>query len=180
MKNKKLNLKRLMLTVLLLVILVAIDQLSKQWAASVLKDRPLVIIKNVFELYYLENHGAAFSMLQGAQIFFIVITAAFLIIGTCILIKTPSERHYLMLRGCLIFIMAGAVGNLIDRLVFNYVRDFFYIKLINFPVFNVADICVSVAVVILAILILFYYKNEDFAFLSKKKNSSEEKSSDDE
>lgn len=69
-----------------------------------------------------------------------------------------------------ILLAAGAIGNFIDRVRFGYVRDFIYFKIINFPVFNVADCYVTVSVIIFIILILFVYKNEDdFAFLSLKK-----------
>ena len=64
-------------------------------------------------------------------------------------------------------ISAGAVGNMIDRVSQGYVVDFLYFKLINFPVFNVADIYVTVSVVCFAVLILFYYKEDDFSFLKK-------------
>ena len=70
---------------------------------------------------------------------------------------------------------AGAIGNFIDRLEFGYVRDFIYFKLIDFPVFNVADSYVTVAVIIFIILILFVYEEEDFDFLkfSKKEEDKE-------
>ena len=62
----------------------------------------------------------------------------------------------------LLFFMAGAIGNFIDRIINQYVVDFFYFKLINFPIFNVADIYVTVAAVFMLFLGLFYYKEEDF------------------
>ena len=61
-------------------------------------------------------------------------------------------------------LVSGAAGNFIDRVRFGYVRDFIYFKLINFPVFNVADCYVTVSVVLLIILILFVYKEDDFEF----------------
>ena len=64
--------------------------------------------------------------------------------------------------------MAGAIGNMIDRAVRGYVVDFFYFRLIDFPIFNVADIYVTVTMILLLILILFYYKEEDLEFLSRK------------
>ena len=62
----------------------------------------------------------------------------------------------------LLFFMAGAIGNFIDRITNQYVVDFFYFKLINFPIFNVADIYVTIAAVFMLFLGLFYYKEEDF------------------
>ena len=64
---------------------------------------------------------------------------------------------------------AGAVGNLIDRMVQSYVVDFLYFKLIDFPIFNVADCYVTAGAILLAILILFVYKDEELGFLSLKK-----------
>lgn len=79
-------------------------------------------------------------------------------------------KKYMPLRICSILLIAGAVGNLIDRVRLNYVIDFFYFKLIDFPIFNVADCYVVVACIIFAFLILFYYKEDsDFDFLRKQK-----------
>ena len=69
--------------------------------------------------------------------------------------------------------MSGAIGNLIDRCFRKYVVDFFYFKLIDFPVFNVADIYVTSAAIVLIILIMFYYKEEDFDFMKISKNKKE-------
>jgi signal peptidase II len=93
--------------------------------------------------------------------FFIVLTVLVLVIITIIYRKIPWNRRFLPLNLVLIGFFAGAVGNLIDRIWHNYVVDFFYFKLINFPVFNVADIYVTLAAVFLIVEILFYYKDED-------------------
>ena len=70
--------------------------------------------------------------------------------------------------------MAGAFGNLIDRIRLDYVIDFFYFELINFPIFNVADMYVSFATVILVILLLFVYKESDLNFISFKQKKYRE------
>lgn len=70
-------------------------------------------------------------------------------------------KKYFFLRACAVLIMAGAYGNCIDRISHKYVIDFFYFKLINFPIFNVADIYVTAATFLLFFLILFYYKEEE-------------------
>ena len=70
-----------------------------------------------------------------------------------------------------ILIIAGAIGNLIDRVINNYVIDFFYFKLINFPIFNVADIYVTVAAFLFIVLSFFYYKEEDFDIIFSKQLS---------
>lgn len=148
---------------------VALDQVTKMLADTYLKHQePIVLIKGVFELHYLENRGAAFGMFQNCQMAFVIgaliICAAVIFVN----IRMPYEKKYMPLRICSVMICAGAIGNLIDRLRLNYVIDFFYFSLIDFPIFNVADCYVVVACAIFIILILFYYKDEDFTFLSRK------------
>ena len=144
------------------VVLVCIDQFTKYLVVGHLKDRPAyVLIRNIFQLEYLENRGAAFGILQNQRVFFyisvLLITAAVIWFYS----KVPMERKYLPLRICAVLIVVGAFGNCIDRIRLNYVVDFFYFKLIDFPIFNVADIYVTVAAFLLVILILVYYKEED-------------------
>ena len=71
------------------------------------------------------------------------------------------ERRYLVLRILAVLIVAGAIGNFIDRLRLGYVVDFFYFCLIDFPIFNVADIYVTVSTFVLLFVMFFYYKEED-------------------
>ena len=85
------------------------------------------------------------------------------------LIKIPRNKHYFALEFLLVLVASGAVGNLIDRISLGYVVDFFYFKLIDFPIFNVADIYVSVSCIFLAVLLIFFYKEQDFQFISKNK-----------
>lgn len=146
------------------LLLVFLDQWTKHLAVTHLKDRqPFVIWDGVFELRYLENRGAAFGMMQNKQIVFILLTLVVLVfIGYFYLKRIPNERHFLFLNGIAVLFFAGAIGNFIDRVTQNYVVDFFYFVLIDFPIFNVADIYVTVAAFVLIILGLFYYKEEDF------------------
>lgn len=139
-----------------------LDQWTKSLAVSFLKDSDsLEIIPGVFQLTYLENRGAAFGMLQGKQIFFYIITAVILAAVIYAYLRIPAGRKFFPLRACMVMIVAGAAGNLIDRVRLSYVVDFFYFKLIDFPVFNVADIFVTVSAFLLAVLLLLYYKEED-------------------
>ena len=164
--------KKRYLTVLIwIVILTIFDQLSKIAADQFLKFRePFVLIRNVFQLEYLENRGAAFGMMQNMQYAFIAGAVAVCIIILFLYIKMPHTFRYLPLRICAVLLFAGAVGNMIDRIRLNYVIDFFYFRLIDFPIFNVADCYVVIACVVFAFLILFYYRDEnDFNFLSRKK-----------
>lgn len=149
--------------------LIFIDQISKVWALSTLCGTAgISVIPGVFELSYLENRGAAFGILQNRQILFVLITILAAVLLTFIYSKIPETKKYQPLHICYVLLMAGAFGNLIDRVIRGYVVDFFYFKLIDFPVFNVADIYVTVTMILLLILILFYYKEEDLDFLSRK------------
>lgn len=152
-----------------IIILIIIDQLMKIWAYSDLRGSlGIRVIPDVFELQYLENRGAAFGILQDHQGFFVLITIAAAIGLTYIYTRLPEDKKYTPLRISYVLLMAGAFGNMIDRAVRGYVVDFFYFKLIDFPIFNVADIYVTVTMVLLLILILFYYKEEDLDFLIRK------------
>ncbi len=171
--SKNILLKKAGIGAVITLVLVLLDQLTKQLAVSKLKGQaPFVIIDGVFELNYLENRGAAFGMFQGAKIYFIIFTlVALLAIGFVYLIKLPATKRFLPFNVVAILFFAGAIGNFIDRICYSYVIDFFYFKLIDFPIFNVADIYVTVATFLMAILILFVYKDEDYEqiFPSKKK-----------
>ena len=125
------------------------------------KSFAFVIIDGVFQLEYLENRGAAFGIFQGKQIIFIL--SVFLISAAVIWFfsRVPMELRFLPLQVCGVLVFAGAWGNCVDRLSHGYVIDFFYFILIDFPIFNVADIYVTVAAFLLVILLLFYYKEED-------------------
>ena len=84
------------------------------------------------------------------------------------MVKLPETKRTIPLKACIVSVVAGAIGNLIDRVRLNYVIDFLYFKLIDFPIFNVADIYVTVAAFVLIFLILFYYKESELeAFYEK-------------
>ncbi len=152
-------------------VLILFDQYTKNLAIINLKDRPAIaVIPNVFELNYLENRGAAFGMLQNQKAFFVCMAVIMLAVIFYVLVRLPLLKKFCALETIFVLIASGAIGNMIDRIKMNYVVDFFYFKLINFPIFNVADIYVSVSCVVLALLLMFYYKEADFEFLSRKKN----------
>lgn len=145
-------------------VLIFFDWLTKRFAVSNLKNQASIPIWNgVFELHYLENYGAAFGLLQNRRVFFLVTTSILLV---CIVFfylrQIPDEPRYRPLNLVAILFFAGAIGNFIDRIRSGYVVDFFYFILIDFPIFNVADIYVVVAAFLLIVLGIFYYKEEDF------------------
>ena len=153
---------------------VALDQYTKLLAVNNLMDGAIPIIDGVFELRYLENRGAAFGMLQNQQTFFLIVAIVTLLTMSIIYVRMPHDKKFIPLRACLVSIVAGAIGNMIDRIRLEYVIDFLYFKLINFPIFNVADIFATCASILLIFLLIFYYKDEDidevYNALKLKKN----------
>ena len=92
-----------------------------------------------------------------------------------VLYRIPPERKYIPFNFLLVLIASGAAGNMVDRTIHAYVIDFIYFSLIDFPVFNVADIYVTVSTILLVLFILFYYKEQDFSFLSIKQQKKTRK-----
>jgi len=144
------------------LLLTLIDQYTKLLAIQRLKGQPpYIIIQDVFQLTYVENRGAAFGLLQGQRTFFLITGMLVLLAIILLYVVTVDRDQYRPLRICSLFVAAGAIGNTIDRVRNGFVVDFFYFELINFPVFNVADIYITVSMIMLSILILFKYKEED-------------------
>lgn len=145
-----------MLETIIILTLAVVDQLVKLWAAGPLRNLysgDLPLIKGVFHLTYNENRGAAFGMLQSGRTFFIVLTVVAIIALTVLIIK--KRRVYsVFTRVGLSLVYAGALGNLIDRVLLGYVRDMFYFRLINFAIFNVADACLTVGSAILILVVI--------------------------
>lgn len=155
-------LKRNLFSLIGICLLILIDQYTKRLAVRHLKGQaPLVLLDRVLEFTYLENTGAAFSSFSGMQTFLIILTTLVIILLVWRYLTLPLKKRYLGVRICLLFIISGAVGNLIDRLTKHYVVDFIYFVPIDFPKFNVADIYITVGVAVLAILLLFYYNDEE-------------------
>ena len=165
--KKVTNKARLVLYIVLPVLLVILDQVTKVLARKNLSNprRDVVLLDGVLRLQYLENRGAAWGIFQGRFTILSVITAIMLVLFVYVLLIIPDGKRYNPFRLVVLFIIAGAVGNLIDRVFFGYVTDFIYFELINFPIFNVADIYVTCSVFVLAFLVLWYYTDEELEFL---------------
>lgn len=170
----KISVKRVVYFVidaLIVALLVCFDQFTKRMAiAHLMNKEPFVIWKGIFEFQYLENRGAAFGILQNSKYIFIASSVVVLITVLYFYFKLPSNKKYLPIKLVLLLLFAGACGNnLIDRIQYSYVIDFMYFKLINFPIFNVADCYVVVGAILLGILILFFYKEEDLKILAQRR-----------
>ena len=143
------------------LLLLAMDQFTKYLAAIHLKNQPATpLIENIFSLQYLENRGAAFGIMQGGKVFFVILTIIFLFLAFWIYCRLPLTRRNYPIYVILSLFLAGAVGNFIDRVTMNYVIDFFYFELINFPIFNVADMCLTFGVIIVIIALIKDEKDE--------------------
>ncbi len=152
-----------------LIILIVFDQYTKHLAVVHLKGQdPIKLLPGVLHLQYLENDGAVFGILGGTVQALSIVTFILTIVLIYFYIRLPEDKKYNILRILLVFIIAGAVGNLIDRIAYGYVVDFIYFALINFPIFNIADSYVTVATLFIVLLGIFYYKDEDFNFLENK------------
>ena len=137
METSHSRIKNYIIAIFTIVVCVLFDQWTKLLAINNLKDNaPYVIWDGVFKLQYLENRGAAFGMFQNKQFFFVICAIVIFIMAVIFYLKVPMTKRFLPLRICAVLVCAGGIGNLIDRLIYNYVVDFFYFELINFPIFN--------------------------------------------
>lgn len=157
------NVAKALSAILFAAVLILLDQWTKSIAIRTLMGKdPVVVIPGVLEFVYVENRGAAFGTFQGMRTVFLFLAPAVSLILFVLFLRLKEDRKYLPLKVCFLFIIAGALGNFIDRLRLSYVVDFIYFRLIDFPVFNVADIYVTCSCILLILLLLFKYKEEDF------------------
>lgn len=176
---------KLLIEIFVFVFLIFLDQITKYLAVINLKGQDsIVVIKNILDLTYLENRGAAFGILQDKIILFAILTIV--VLGAIIyfkikidklvykpIISNKIRKKYLFLNAVLILLLTGAIGNFIDRLRMNYVVDFLRFKFIDFPVFNVADMLVVVSSVLLMLILIFVFKSSEFEYLNNSKESND-------
>jgi signal peptidase II len=159
---------------LIVALLLGVDQWTKYLAQKYLIDGPYVLWDGVFEFHYSRNRGAAFGILQNQRWFFILITCVILLLVVYAFVRIPATKRYVPMNAACILIFAGAMGNFLDRVRLEYVIDFLYFKLIDYPIFNVADCYITIACFGFALLVFFFYRDEDFDFLKKKKAGEKE------
>lgn len=142
------------------VIATVLDQLSKLW---VVNNIPLYgeipVLDGIFHLTYAQNTGAAWSMLSGMQWLFLGI---FLVFTLGIVWEFSKKRWPFTTfdRWCIAVVYAGGLGNIIDRIRLGYVVDMIEVEFINFPVFNLADCCITCGCIALVVHLIFF--NRDF------------------
>lgn len=144
--------KLLLLTILLCVALIGLDQLVKLWVVqNLLPVGTMPLIPGIIELRYVENDGAAFSLFSGMQTMLIIFTGLVLLgFAVVLLFRRPKDK---LMYTAMLLILSGGVGNLIDRIVNGYVVDYLATQFMNFPVFNIADILVVVGVGLMLIAV---------------------------
>lgn len=171
MKKRSLNpFMRLSTGILSMLILILFDQGTKYLAVTHLREKnSLVLIQGVLELRYLENRGMAFGMMEGKIPVFVGLCLVFFCICIYFYRKVPKTYYYLPLLLTTYLMFAGAAGNFIDRVWRGYVVDYIYFSLIDFPIFNIADIYVVCSGILLVYLVCFRYKDEDFFFLKQSR-----------
>lgn len=147
--------------IILAVILFIIDQATKYIALTKLKPLGSVtFIDGFMDFTFVENRGAAFGILNGRVWLLLVIAAVICIVIIAAMIKMPNTKEYKWLKWSLMLILAGAIGNVADRLFRGYVVDFFEFTFIKWPVFNMADIYVVIGTLVMAVLVLFVIKDD--------------------
>ncbi len=142
-----------MVNLIIFALLLAVDQITKYLAVTYLQPVNTVpFIPGIMELRFVLNDGAAFSLFSGNRWFLIGFTSlALLIIFLYFIIKKPQSKIEIF---CILLILAGGVGNLIDRILHGVVVDFFATTFINFAVFNVADCFVVIGSIVMMIYVI--------------------------
>lgn len=160
---------RIIPAIISVVILTVIDQISKLYIIKTMELYDSIpVIDGILDIHYIRNAGAAWGIFQNKQILFYIETVIILAMALLLYIRCLSKDKYKDIRILILLISSGAIGNFIDRIRFKYVIDFIYFKIINFPVFNIADCYVTIGVFLLIILMLFKYKEADFDEIFKK------------
>ena len=143
-----------------IISLIVIDQISKIIIVMNKEVLPKTIINDLLNITYCENRGIAFGFASGHVQFFSILTLALLVIITITVYLKFDKMHGLYSIGTAMLI-AGGIGNFIDRAFRSYVVDFIDIRLFEFPIFNIADICVVLGVVIIGIASVINYRREE-------------------
>lgn len=174
--NKPINrVAMYIIDVILFGLLLFADQCTKYLAIMKLKGNPAyVLYEGVLELDYLPNAGIALGMLQGQKFLILFVGVIFIAFILFFLLKVPAKRKFIAVHILLVMVIAGGIGNMIDRFRFDFVVDFISFVLINYPIFNVADCYITIAAVLLFILFLFVYKENDLDFLDFKQKKYRE------
>lgn len=141
-------------TVLIVLCLTMLDQAIK---SAVIKNlapiEKIVVIKDIFQLRYVENTGAIFGSFQSGAKILAVITLVIILVTLYLLVFNKIKNRFLY--GCLVLIVAGGIGNLVDRFTKGFVVDYFEPLFVNFAIFNFADCLITVGAFSMAGYLIF-------------------------
>lgn len=152
--------KNIIKTSIYAIVLILIDQISKLYIINNLKDSSVKIIPNFLSFTYCKNTGVAFGFGQGNTIIFIICNIVILLILAKLIIF-QNDRLNTISKYSLVTVFAGGTSNLIDRIFRSYVVDFIDInEFLKFPIFNIADICITIGIFIVFITSIKDLKNE--------------------
>lgn len=161
--------KFLIIDLIIILLLIITDRIVKYFATEMLENRSsIVLIEDVLQLTYIKNTGGILGILQNQALFIIFIAAVLIFIVIYLLLRLPDKPKFNIMHVILSCLLSGALSNMFDRIRFGYVIDFIYFIGIDFPIFNCADILISISTVILLFLLIFYYKEKDLEFLTFK------------
>ncbi len=150
---------------------IALDQIVKNWAAETLIKGDIAIIENVLYLKYAENTGVAFSMFSDNRWMLVGVTAVMLVIVLAFFLsgKVTDKLEQISLA----LMLAGGVGNLIDRISLGYVIDYIDVRIINFAIFNIADMCICIGAGLLCLAVYLADKKEKAEKAAKNQEFNE-------
>ena len=157
-----------------IILINSLDRLSKIAAEYYCINENFVLIEDIFEITYLKNMGGAFGILNNQRFFFIFIACLFVSLIVFFLFATPNDKKFNALHIWISFVLSGTIGNLVDRIIYGSVIDMFYISKLDFPVFNLSDVFITLGTIFTLILVLFKFKEKDFEFLNFKQNKYRE------
>ncbi len=160
-----------LISTIIAVVLVAVDQVIKNWAAEILTKGEISVIEHVLYLKYTENTGVAFSMFSDNRWVLIGVTSIMLVAVLAFFLsgKVTEKLEIFSLS----LLLSGGVGNLIDRISLGYVIDYIDVRIINFAIFNFADICICVGAFLLCVAVYFSDKKEKEEKIAKENTLKE-------
>ncbi len=149
-----------MLYVIMFALLVFLDQLTKILSLEYLSHKGITLIEGILSLSFVRNTGAAWGIFAGKTLFLVLVTVVIFGAGFIYFYKNPPKNA--LYKSSLMLIASGGIGNMIDRIFRDgSVIDMIRVDFIDFPVFNVADICVCIGAILLCIAILFFDKAKE-------------------
>lgn len=156
---KRKTILTIIVEVLLILVFVSVDLLTKTFIYEPIDAGApdIVLINNILKFTAVQNTGASFGIFKGNAIILAIVSLIIIIVVFIIQMFSLTKLKDKTFRFGLILIVAGGIGNIVDRFLLGHVRDFIYFELIHFPVFNIADSCLTIGCVLIIIYVIIYY-----------------------